>query len=75
MTQIQKEIEDTLAAVAKAKADTGEMSIEATDELDHLEELELKAIEQGEGDDLPLTKLQRYCLEHPEADECRLYDD
>jgi predicted nuclease with TOPRIM domain len=67
--KIQEEVEQ-----ARAVCDvSGSNSAECAAAWDAVEELQAEAAHQRQNK--PKNSLEQYCDAHPEADECRVYDD
>ncbi|MGK7941451.1 MAG: Calvin cycle protein CP12 [Crocosphaera sp.] len=65
-TELQQRIDNALIEARQLSEDHNPNAAAAWDEV---EELFAEASHQKEP-----TNFQKYCQEHPEADECRLYD-
>ena len=66
-TELQQRIDNALVQARQLSKEHNPKAVAAWDEV---EELVAVASHQKQ----ELTNFQEYCQEHPEADECRLYD-
>lgn len=72
-TNIHEQIQEQLVEARELCDIKGVNSAECAAAFDALEELQAEASHQREVK--PETFFEKYCKDHPEADECRIYDD
>jgi len=73
MSDIQEKIEQELQEAREVCDVSGSNSAECAAAWDAVEELQAEASHQKQ--EKPKNSLEIYCDSHPEADECRVYDD
>ncbi len=73
MSDIQEKIEQERAEARVVCNLSGTNSPECAAAWDAVEELQAEASHQRQV--RPKTSFEKYCDEHPDADECRIYDD
>lgn len=74
MSKIEEQIEQERQQAREACSTTGSDSKECAAAWDAVEELQAEASHQRSKKPKK-TSLEKYCDEHPEADECRVYDE
>ena len=73
MSDIQEKIEQELQEAREVCDVSGSNSAECAAAWDAVEELQAEASHQKQ--EKPKSSLEQYCDSHPEADECRVYED